>query len=117
MSEKENRENLLAIMSENPDLPIFAVMSGKWAGTDNESQIGLLGNCGIREYLIGSDRIYFRDDEDENEIERVVTEKRGVLYYLSISRGQAAEDYAAMPWGKAIVVKIEQKEKALRVNE
>ena len=109
MSEKErkNREELFKLVQENPDLPIVAMVDYEVVGDDSGRWLGSWGSSRIEEYLMGEERIHFRDDDDPSEIEKVLSEKYGYDRYMDMNEEQEKEAYANMPWIKGIVVNID----------
>lgn len=106
--EKQSREELFKLMAENPDLPIVPMVDSEIVADDGYNRwLGAWGSCYIGDYIIGEERLYYRDDEDWDEIERLVEEKLGNETFEVMSDEEAKAAYAAMPWIKAIIVNID----------
>lgn len=102
--EKQNREKLLRLITENPDLPIVPMVDGEIAQDDGYGRwMGAWGSCCIGEYVIGKNRVCFRD----GDIEEAITETIGWPTYEKMTERQAKEVYETLPWTKAIIVNID----------
>lgn len=106
-NEKENREELFRLMQENPELPIVPMVDYEIVADDSGRWLGSWGSSYIGEYLIGEERIFFREDDDPSEVDRVLSERYGDDYYADMTDEQEAEAYAGLPWVKAIIVNID----------
>ena len=71
----------------------------RWMGSWGDSYIG--------EYIKGKDHLYYRDDEDFDEIAPLLSEEYGYDVFNHMSDKTAKEAYAKMPWIKAIIVAID----------
>lgn len=105
--EKHNREEFLKLMKENPDLPIFPMVDYEVVCEDYCRCLGAWGSSYIGECYIGRERVYFREDDDPSEVERVLSEEYGYDNYMDMDDEQQAKAYADMPWVKAIIVNID----------
>lgn len=105
--EKQNREELFKLMQENPELSVVPMVDYEIIGEDYGRWLGEWGSSHIGEYLIGEERVYFRDDDDPSEVERVLLEQYGCDAYEAMSDEEADKAYAEMPWIKAIIVNID----------
>lgn len=107
MSEKErqSREELFRLMAEHPELPVVPMVDSDIVADEGSCYwMGSWGAACIREYLRGDERVYFRDDED---IEEVVASISGWDAYELMSNEEAVAAFMVMPWVKAIVVNID----------
>ena len=104
--EKQNREELFKLIQENPDLPIVPMVDYEIIAEDYGRWLGTWGSSYIGEYLIGEERIYFRDEDDASEVDRVCEEWLDDAYE-TMSDKEAKEAYIALPWIKAIIVDID----------
>lgn len=103
--EKQNREELLKLIAENPELPIVPMVDGEITAEDEYRRWqGAWGSCYVGEYISDRFYIYFRDDDD---IEEVLIQRFGLRAYETMTEKQAKEAYKALPWIKAIVVNID----------
>lgn len=105
--EKQYREELFKLMQNNPELPIIPMVDYEIIGEDYGRWAGAWGRSYIGEYIIGEEQVYFRDDDDPSEVERVLSEQYGYDAYEVMSDGEADKAYAEMPWIKAIIVNID----------
>lgn len=105
--EKEYREELFKLMRENPELPIVPMVDSEIVADDGYCRWrGAWGGSYIGEYLIGEERIFFREDDDPYEVDKVLTEKCDD-YDENTTDEEAAKAYAELPWIKAIIVNID----------
>lgn len=106
----ENKQELLRLILENPDLPVIPYVSNEAACSEYNYTLARLGDSHINEFLI-CDRydggyIIFKGEESVIE---------ALEYYLSDEEFEALPDseencrpyYDALPWIKAIIVYIE----------
>ncbi len=105
--EKQYREGFFKLMQENPELPVVPMVDHEIIGEDCGRWLGAWGSSYIRGYLIGEDSVYFREDDDPSEVERLVSEKLGDEAYGAMSDEEAERTYAEMPWIEAIIVNID----------
>lgn len=107
-NEKENREKLFRLMQENPELPVVAMVDSEIVADDGYNRwLGVWGCSYIGEYLIGKEHLFFREDDDPSEADRVLSERYGDDYYADMTGKQEAETYAGLPCIKAIIVYID----------
>jgi len=105
--EAEHREELFKLMRENPDLPIVPMVDSEIVADDGYCRWrGAWGGSYIGEYLTGEECIYFREDDDPYEVDKVLTEMCDD-YDENTSDEEAAKAYAELPWIKAIIVNID----------
>ena len=105
--EKQNREELFKLMQENPELPVVPMVDYEIIGEDYGRWLGAWGSSYIGEYLVGEEEVYFRDDNDPSEVERLICERQGEEIFTLLNDEEAKETYAEMPWIKAIIVNID----------
>lgn len=105
--EKKYREEFFKLMAENPELPVVPMVDYEVIGDDSGRWLGAWGNSYVGEYLIGEERVYFRDDENFSEVERLIRERQGDEIFEIMNDQEAREEYAGMPWIKAVVVNID----------
>lgn len=106
--EKENREKLFRLMQENPELPVVAMVDSEIVADDGYNRwLGSWGDSYIGEYLIGEERVHFREDDDPSEVDKVLSERYGDDYYTDMTDEQEAEAYVGLPWIRAIIVNID----------
>lgn len=106
--ERKNREELFKLMQEKPELPVVPMVDGEIAGDDCGRWLGVWGGCNIDKYIIGEERVHFRDDTDWGEIEETLTDGQ-ITYeeYEAATEAEAMAIYAALPWIEAIIVNID----------
>lgn len=106
--EKQSREELFKLMEENPDLPIVPVVDYRVVCDDFGHWLGAWGSSYIREYIMGKERVHYREDDDLCEVHMVLYEKLDKELYEAIETDTAAQAaYAELPWIKAIIVIID----------
>lgn len=104
---KKNREEFFRLMKENPDLPVVPMVDAGIVADNDGYWMGSWGSSQIQDFLIGEEQVYFRNDDDPYEIEKVLCNEM-----LSEDDVEAMTDekvhqaYKDMPWIKAIVVYI-----------
>lgn len=108
MSEKEKqyREEFFKLLRENPDLPVVPMVDSDIVADDCGYWLGSWGRSEIGEYLIGEERIFFREDDDPSELEKVLSDKFGYDAIEEWSDEEWKKVYAELPWVKAIIVYI-----------
>ncbi len=104
--EKKNREELLKLIRENPDLPTVAMVDAELIGDDYGRYLGSWGSAFIDDYLITSDdRVCFKSDDDIFDVlEHCMTDEE--LETLPESEKECRPYYDNLPWTKAIIVYI-----------
>ena len=106
--EKQNFEELIRLKEENPNLPIVPMVDCEiLMGDECCRWMGAWGGSSIEEYLIGKERVYFREDDDGYEVETLVSEVFGYDAYEAMSDEEADKAYAEMPRKRAIIVNID----------
>ena len=66
--ERKNREKLFALLRENPDLPVVAMVDSEIVADDGYARwMGSWGSCYIGEYISGEERLHFREEDDFEE--------------------------------------------------
>lgn len=102
---KKNCEELFQLMKEYPELPVIPMVNGEIAGDDCGYWLGGWGTATVEEYLVASDRVLFKSDDDVFEVlERVLSTDE--YYQLPDVESECRKYYDALPWKKAIVVYI-----------
>lgn len=66
MTDKERNQELLKLVSENPDLPIVAMVDWEVVGDDSGRWLAYFSSVSLGEYAILDDR-YYEDREDFKE--------------------------------------------------
>lgn len=106
--EKQSREELFKLMEENPDLPIVPMVDYEIVAEDCGRWLGAWGSSYIGEYIMGEERVYFREDDDLYEVDKVLDEMLDTEVYEVIETDTEAQAaYAELPWIKAIIVNID----------
>ena len=104
--ERENREELFKLMRENPDLPVMPMVDGEIPGDDCGYWLGAWGTAQLDEYLVASDRVIFKSDDDVfDALERFLSYDEFLT--LPDVESECRKIYDALPWEKAIIVYIE----------
>lgn len=106
---QKNRAELFHLMAENPELPVVPMVDSEIVADDDYNRWrGSWGASDVEEYIIGEELIYFRDDSDLYEVDKVLEEMLHKEIYETIETdAEAQEAYAALPWVKAIIVNID----------
>lgn len=105
--ERKNREELFKLIAENPELPIVPMVDYEVVAEDSGRWLGSWGSAYIGEYLIGEDKMHFREDDDMYEVERVIEEFLDDGVFAGMSDEEARGAYNSLPWIKAIIVDID----------
>ena len=104
-------EEFLALVRENPDLPIVPMVDEEVAADDCSSWwMGSWGYSEVTEYYRGREHIHFKSDDEED----VLTDMVGCQYsetkdgrdVYDLSDDEWNSLYASLPWIKCIVVYI-----------
>lgn len=106
--ERQNREEFLKLIQENPDIPIVPMVDGKIPWDDCGYWIGAWGSARIDEYLLvnNSEYVVFKSDDDVFDVlERYLSDEE--FEKLPETESECRPIYDALPWTKAIVVYIE----------
>lgn len=107
-NEQKNREELFKLMQEHPELPIVAMVDSEIVADDGYNRwLGAWGSSYIGEYLVGEEQVHFRDDDDPEEIDRVVEGNLDSEAWGVMSDEEYLKAYKEMPWVKAIIVNID----------
>lgn len=70
--ERKNREELFKLMQEHPELPIVAMVDAEIVADDGYNRwLGAWGSVYVGEYIIGEDKVHFREDDDPYEEEHI----------------------------------------------
>lgn len=105
-----NIEKLLELVKENPDLPIIPMVDAEVVADDCGYWMGKWGDCKIKEYYEGEEKIHFKDDDEENVLNDMVgceysyDEQGRDIYELSDEEWDKL--YKSIIWKKCIVVYI-----------
>ena len=106
MSQQENLRELFALIEANPNLPIIPLVDSEIVADCNlQRWCGSWGSASVKEFLPGSERIFFRDDEDWDEIEAAINDVGPKATVDFPWDDELLAAYQALPWRKAIVVK------------
>ena len=105
MPEKENQKKLFQLMREHPELPVIPMVDGEIPGDDSGYWLGAWGHATLEEYLIGSNGVIFKSDDDVfDTLERFLPTDEYVC--LPDVESECRKVYDTLPWKKAIVVYI-----------
>ena len=106
-NEKKNREELLRLIRENPDLPVVPMVDGDIPGDCGGYWLGAWGRAEVDEYLISeiAERVFFKSDDDVLDVlERHLSDEE--FEALPESEEECRPYYDKLPWIKAIIVFI-----------
>ena len=108
--EKKNRDALFRLMREHPELPVVPMVNSEIIADDYCSYwMGNWGKAGIAAYIVGDERIYFRED-DSDDMENVLNHTKGGQDWYEAPEAKVEEAYRNLPWTEAIIVYIEMPE-------
>lgn len=103
----ENFSEILNLIKENPDLPIVPMVDSEIVCAEGHNRwLGAWGESYIDEYLIGHENVYFRDNDDSEQIYRILCEEYEEEAITGLSEKEIKEAHASLPWIKAIIVNI-----------
>ncbi|WP_195985345.1 hypothetical protein [Clostridium sp. D33t1_170424_F3] len=106
---EKNTAELLKLVQENPELPIVPMVDSEIVADDGYNRwLGSWGSSYIGFYLVGEEKVHFREDDDFEEIENALTD--GAINYEefeAMTDAEAEAAYASLPWIKAIIVNID----------
>lgn len=104
--ERQNRDELLKLIRENPDLPIVPMVDAEIVGDDYGCYLGAWGPAYVDDYLITLDgRVCFKSDDDVfDTLEHCMSEYE--FNCLPEDEEVCRPYYDKLPWTKAIVVDI-----------
>lgn len=95
---------LLALMKENPHLPIVPMVDSEVVADDTWGYwLGSWSTASVDKYYSGEERIYFYN---ENDMEDLLVEVKGWDWYDDASDEDVLEVYRSLPWVKCIMVYI-----------
>lgn len=104
-TQKERIEELFKLIKENPELPILPMVDSEIVADDCYTRwISSWGSAEIAEYIIGNERVYFKDDDDP---ETVLNDCIGGIDYWEQPDDVVERKYNNLPWVKVIVVNID----------
>lgn len=108
----ENIHNLLHLIAENPDLPVVPMVDSEVVADECGYWRGSWGSASVQEVYEGKERIFFRDDEDDELIDRVLEDYLPADEYKALDESPTAteamrEEIKKVPWKKCIMVYID----------
>ena len=108
--ERENREELLYLIKENPELPVIPIIDSEIGeGGYGCYCLGAFGSAYIDEYIIAAnydERVLLKSDNDVfDTLERYMSDEE--FEALPESEEECRPYYDKLPWIKAIIVNIE----------
>ena len=104
-TQKERLAELFRLIKENPELPILPMVDSEIVADDFCARwTGSCGSAEIKDYIIGNERVYFKDDDDA---ETVLSDCRGGVDYWEQPEDVVEREYNNLPWIRAIVVNID----------
>lgn len=109
--QQENIKNLLKLISENPDLEILPMVDSECVQSDDYScWLSTWGDAKVDYYYSTKERIYFKDYDFEDVVEKFMDENSDEEEYKNLSDEEfekiAEEKVEAYNWVKAIIVNI-----------
>lgn len=107
-NQKEKLEELFRLIKDNTDLPILPMVDSEIVADDGYSRwTASWGNAYVGEYITGNERIWFKDDDDAEE---VLNDCVGGIDFYETTDEKVDEEYEKLPWIKAIIVNIDMPE-------
>lgn len=98
-------EELFKLMQENPELPVLPMVDSEVVCDDDYNRwTGSWGSASIDEYLAHDGRVFFRSDDDTDDVLGYVLDGEE---YIKMTDEEAEAVYDALPWVKAIIVNID----------
>lgn len=107
-----NKEILLQLIKENPELPIVPLVDTDVVCDDSYSWwLGKWGQAEIKHYYLGNERVHIKEEDDEED---VLNDLAGCKYscdfegrdIYELSDEEWDKLYKSIPWTKAIIVRI-----------
>lgn len=103
--DKKNQDELIRLITENPDLPVIPMVDAEICGDDYGYGVGTFGMACIDEYIIASESVLFKSDDDVfNTLEKYLLKEE--YDALPTSELECRSIYNSLPWIKAIIVYI-----------
>ncbi len=106
--EKENMEELLYLIKENPELPVVPIKESEIGGSGYGYYLGAFGFPFVDEYIIAindDERVLFKSTNDVfDTLERYLSYEE--LEVLPESEEECRTYYDKLPWVKAIIIPI-----------
>lgn len=104
-TQKERLDELFKLIKENPELPILPMVDSEIVADDCCARwTASWGSSEITDYIIGNERVYFKDDDDPED---VLNDCIGGIDYWEQPDDVVEEAYNNLPWVRAIVVNID----------
>lgn len=104
-TQKERLDELFKLIKENPELPILPMVDSEIVADDCCARwTAGWGSAEITEYIIGNERVYFKDDDDP---ETVLNNCVGGIDYWEQPDDVVEKEYNNLHWIKVIVVNID----------
>ncbi|HHX60356.1 MAG TPA: hypothetical protein GX707_06415 [Epulopiscium sp.] len=106
---KENIENLLKLIQENPGLEILPMVDSECVPSDDFSYwMGEWGSAEIDKYYCSDERVYFKGDDFEELVDDWIDNnyERYPRASDELIEERAAAEIESYDWVKAIIVKI-----------
>lgn len=105
--ERKNREELLRLMQEHPELPIVPMVDSDIVADDGGYWLGSWGSAQVDEYIIAdrTEQFLFKSDDDVfDTLERHLSYEE--FEALPETEAECRPYYDNLPWIKAIIVYI-----------
>lgn len=105
--QKERVESLVAIIRENPDLPVLPLVAYETVSDDGYDRYGgRLGECYVDEFYVIGERIFLKHPGDWDEVEDVLVLEYGRDKFEDMDDFEAIRAYDELPWTRAIILDI-----------
>lgn len=87
----DKQAKLFALMAAHPELPVVPMVDSDIVADDGCMRwLGSWGDSDVREYVLGNERVCFRDDDD---IEGALAEVIGYDAYSDMTDAEAQQAY------------------------
>lgn len=104
-TQKERLAELFRLIKENPELPILPMVDSEIVADDFYARWSASwGSAEITDYIIGNERVYFKDEDDQ---ETVLNDCTDGVDYWEAPENIVEREYNNLPWIRAIVVNID----------
>jgi len=101
--------DLFALMAKYPDLPVIPMVTSSIVTDDSCTRwMANFGKAWVDEYIVGSERGFFRSEKDAYEVEQLVSDLKGYEVFEKMTAEEANAAYDAAPWKRAIIIDIHE---------
>lgn len=108
MKKTSNIRKLVRLIEENPELEVLPMVEGEVVAENIDSSVrwmATVGDSEIREFILGEDKIYFKEEYVDG-IEEMLVDVTGNSKFYNESEEVCLDAYASLPWERVIVIDI-----------